>query len=87
MAFDVGGNLFATDLGTFERRIPTGVEGDGLPRIQRSFIMADAVAAFSAFAAVNTGGEIDTRSSRSGSDGSVQGQLVMAISTVTKLTS
>ncbi len=56
--FHVGGNLFVADLSALERGIPAGVEGDSLPRIQRSFIMADAVTAFTAFAVVGVGGDI-----------------------------
>lgn len=52
VAFDVGGNLFAADLSALERGILASVEGDSLHRIQRSFVMADAVAV------VGVGGEV-----------------------------
>ncbi|WP_430199059.1 hypothetical protein [Photorhabdus luminescens] len=42
--------LFATDLSAFERGISASGEGEGLSCIQRSFVMADAVATFTAFA-------------------------------------
>ncbi|SCZ74444.1 hypothetical protein SAMN02982990_04640, partial [Photorhabdus luminescens] len=54
----VGGNLFAADLSALKRGISAGIDGDGLSCVQRSFIMANTIAAFTTFAVVGAGGDI-----------------------------